>query len=161
MPTPEQLAALESFARSAVLSERRYGVPAELSVAQAVLESSWGKKTPGNNCFGIKANSRAKSSVNVATHECANGERQTVTCAFAAYDSLDACFEDHAILLSQHAPYDVMLARYQQSENLPAYIGEVAKRYATDPNYAKLILSILSMRAVQDALRAARRDAAA
>jgi flagellum-specific peptidoglycan hydrolase FlgJ len=158
MPNPKQLEALAGFAASAVRAERLYGVPAEISVAQACVESAWGARVPGNNCLGIKANSRVPGSVEVATHECENGERKAVTCAFAAYPSLDACFEDHAILLS-HPPYQAMLDRYHQSENLAAYIAEVARKYATDPNYAKLLLSLISMRAVQDALFAARKAA--
>jgi flagellum-specific peptidoglycan hydrolase FlgJ len=156
MPSQKQLDALTEFASAAVRSERLYGIPAELTVAQAILESGWGTKMPGNNCFGIKANSRVHDSVAVKTHEVIDGVSEAETDEFAAYASLDPCFEDHAILLSQRSPYDVMLTKFQQTENLPVYVEEVATKYATDPNYAKTLLSIISMRSVQDALRVAR-----
>jgi flagellum-specific peptidoglycan hydrolase FlgJ len=160
MPSPKQLEALAGFARAAVRAERLYGVPGELTTAQAIAESGWGARMPGNNCLGIKAHAGVASQ-EFATHECENGESKAQTCAFAAYPDLDACFEDHAILLSQRRPYDVLLTKYSQHENLPVYIEDVAKVYATDPSYAKLLLSIISMHAVQDALAAARKGAAA
>ena len=184
MPSEKQLAALAGFAGAAVRSERLYGVPAELSVAQAVVESAWGAKMPANNCFGIKASAHHTASCSVTTHEVftaaqlaewrakhpgrpvrlvkeLGGGKQLVELDddFASYCDLGACFEDHAAVLLE-PPFRAMLDRYHQSENLFAYVHEVGKRYATDPTYGKLLLSIISGRSVQDALRAARAQAA-
>src|SRR5437588_781772 len=46
---------LRLIAQAAVASERATACPAELQVAQCILETGWLKHTPGNNCFGIKS----------------------------------------------------------------------------------------------------------
>jgi flagellum-specific peptidoglycan hydrolase FlgJ len=181
----KQLDALNAFSRAAVRSERLYGVPAELSVAQAVLESGWGARMPGNNCFGIKASPNNPRRVTVATHEVFTQEQYDawrrnhpgrasvieerladgrlnvrLDDDFATFDNLAGCFEAHAILLSQQAPYSTMLAKFQATENYPVYVEHVAATYATSPSYGKQLLAVASMHPVQDALEAARKGAA-
>jgi flagellum-specific peptidoglycan hydrolase FlgJ len=51
----EQLDFIASIAPAAQASEKKYGVPASVTIAQAILESAWGKRAIGNNYFGIKA----------------------------------------------------------------------------------------------------------
>ena len=58
MLTPSQVQFLTAAASAAVSCEKITGVPAALTVAQAVFESGWGSHCPGCNCFGIKANGR-------------------------------------------------------------------------------------------------------
>ena len=184
MLTPKQYEFLTLASRAAVHAERIYGVPAELTVAQAVLGSGWGAKTPGNNCLGILATPRHLQSVVVPTHEVFTepqirawnqkhpqapasivsglGDglfRVEVEETFAAFDSLGDCFDQHAIMLSSRAPFDVMLAKLDE-DNLPAYVERVAKVYSTEPDYGRRVLAVMSMHAVQDALSAARKGVA-
>jgi len=79
---------------------------------------------------------------------------------FAAFVSLTQCFEEYAIMLSNRAPYDTLLAKMDE-DNLPAYVERGAKVYSTDPDYARRVLAVMSMHAVQDALAAARKGAPA
>ena len=69
MLTPAQKSALQQIAAASVVAEKKTGCPAELSAAQAILESGLLQRAPGNNCFGIKANSRAAGQQYVFTHE--------------------------------------------------------------------------------------------
>lgn len=59
-----------SFAKAAVSFEKKYDIPAEITVAQWALESGWGEHQSGsNNYFGIKKASRHVSSTEVLTRE--------------------------------------------------------------------------------------------
>src|SRR5262249_18117518 len=69
MLNPKQLEFLAAASRAAVRSERLYGVPAELTLAQPILESGWGAKMPGCNCFGIKASKHHPQCSIVTTQE--------------------------------------------------------------------------------------------
>jgi flagellar protein FlgJ len=158
MLNPKQQDFLAAAARAAMRSERSYGVPAALTLAQAVLESGWGSKMPGNNCFGIKRAARHEQGQTFATHEAENGKLKACKAEFAAFDSLEACFEDHAILISQRRPYDSFFRKYEQDENLTRLIGEVARVYATDPAYAKKVCAVMSMEPFRRALAKAKAD---
>ncbi len=168
MLNPKQSEFLALASSAAVAAEALSGVPAELTTAQAILESGWGRACPGNNCFGIKATPRNPRVVTVTTQEVftqeqlANWKRHhptkpvriigTVTDgrmrvelddAFAAFDDLAACFIEHDHLLTQVEPYESALADFKAKDNLAAYIERVAVTYATDPNYAKSIFALL------------------
>lgn len=183
MLNPKQSEFLALASRAAVAAERRYGVPAELTCAQAVLESGWGRRSPGNNCFGLKATARNPQVVMVPTEEVLtpmqvaaweakhtpkrarvierlpDGHvRVELLDAFASFPALADCFAEHGRLLSEGHPYREALADFHIKDNLAAYIERVALSYATDPNYAKSIFALLIMRQVTEALAAARAE---
>ncbi|WP_308219506.1 glycoside hydrolase family 73 protein [Aggregatibacter actinomycetemcomitans] len=64
--------------------EEKWGVPAEVTIAQAALESGWGKKVKGNAYFGVKGKG-SKGSVNFGTHEVINGKKIRMNDNFASY----------------------------------------------------------------------------
>lgn len=51
---------LARFAPLASQLSAQYGVPVEAILTQGAVESGWGRNTPGNNYFGIKASGRYK-----------------------------------------------------------------------------------------------------
>src|ERR1700730_1035975 len=99
--TPQQLAALKEFAQAAVQSAKSLGMPkrfADLSLAQAILESGWGRSVSGdNNIFGIKFDHfNSEGFRNIVTHETINGVSVQQALAFQNYTSVTECFQDHA-----------------------------------------------------------------
>lgn len=59
------------YYKNALQSEKDTGVPALVTLAQAGLESGWGKAAYGNNFFGIKAGSSWKGNIQkLKTWEC-------------------------------------------------------------------------------------------
>lgn len=152
MLTPSQLERLSAAAQSDCLCERATGLPAEITVAQWAIESGWGAASPGNNCFGIKAYPGCEVQ-RFPTQEVIAGERMTLTLEFAAFDSLQACFEKHARLIKCGAPYARAWAHYCASKDLVTLVDEIARVYATDPGYAGKLREIISMREVQSALK--------
>ena len=85
-----------------------YGVPASVTIAQAILESGWGGSelaTRANNYFGIKCAAVASphqiGCIDKATWEHLNGNDVTVTASFRRYASMRDSFLDHGLFLTK------------------------------------------------------------
>jgi flagellar protein FlgJ len=156
MPSPDQLAWLNTVAApAAIASEQATGIPATLTLAQAIFESAWGSRAPNNNCFGIKADAHGSGVQYVLTHEYLNGQWEEMPLAFEKYDNLADCFSDHARLIQQGV-YASAWGQYQQDHDLDAFIKGVAAHYATDPNYYTEIDAEAHSGTVQNALQSVR-----
>ncbi|MDH5552635.1 MAG: flagellar assembly peptidoglycan hydrolase FlgJ, partial [Nitrosomonas sp.] len=90
------------------------GIPEHFMIAQAALESGWGKheirhadNSPSFNLFGIKAgNNWSGAVVEVVTTEYVNGVAEKMTEKFRAYNSYAESFQDYANLLSNNPRYE-------------------------------------------------------
>lgn len=123
------------------------GVDPRALVAQAALETGWGKRgiSRGNggdshNLFGIKATGWKGDAVSAGTHEYVNGVKTSETASFRAYSSAAESFADYVRLLKTNG-------RYQQALNAGTDIKGFARGlqkagYATDPGYAAKIAAI-------------------
>jgi flagellum-specific peptidoglycan hydrolase FlgJ len=156
MLSPAQIVLLRQAALSAVEGELAAGIPAELTVAQWALESKWGSRQPGNNCFGIKAYPGCFGMQLLQTFEVVKGVRVPMLERFATFPSLAACFAKHASLFTSGKPYAKAWAQYCESRNLEAFIRQVAAIYATDPHYAEILLKIIAMSQVRECLAESR-----
>lgn len=125
------------------------GLPAQLILSQAALESGWGKREikhdngqTSHNLFGIKAGkSWSGKVVNVMTTEFENGKAQKLSQPFRAYDSYTDSFLDYAKLVSNSPRYESVL-RASTPQEAAQRIQEAG--YATDPSYAQKLISIMS-----------------
>lgn len=129
---------------AAQLSQRVWGVPASVSLAQFALESAYGTKMPpgSNNPFGIKAVA-GQPSVTVSTKEVIGGKMVTVQAKFRKFDSFDEAFDAHARLLATKSIYASAMAAWKTDRDLEKGIKLMAVKYATDPAYASKIMSII------------------
>ena len=125
------------------------GVPAEAIVAQAALETGWGRnviRTPdgGNslNLFGIKADSNWDGDrVIVPTLEYRGGIAQRENAAFRSYASLSASMDDYTNFLQSSPRYRQAL---DNAADADGFLQELqGAGYATDPVYASKIAAIL------------------
>ena len=80
-----KMAWLDTFVPLAKEVCAQYGVPYQVCVAQAALESGWGAKAPGFNYFGLKGGG-TEGSQKFKTHEDANGP--LVTQSFARFANM-------------------------------------------------------------------------
>lgn len=120
----------------------RSGLPASVVLAQAILESGWGRSRlarRNRNLFGIKAHRRTAAVVYTTT-EYRGGKRQREKARFAHYDSYDACLADYARLLAR--------PRYAPAREVahdPFAFARALKRcgYATDPRYAQKLATLI------------------
>jgi len=118
------------------------GVPASVTVAQAILETGWGKHTVGEakNLFGIKGRGPL-GSVRARTHEYVKGKYVMIEADFAKYESFEQSITEHARFFLRNRRY----ARALQFKNDPdAFAREIHKAgYATDPNYADKLIKYM------------------
>jgi len=125
------------------------GIAPEVLVAQAALETGWGQKMirrpDGSNTFnlfGIKADRGwAGGQVQVPTLEYESGVAVKRRAAFRSYASLDEAVSGYVDFVRSNPRYRQALG---QAGNTDAYLdGLQAAGYATDPQYADKIRSIL------------------
>nr|WP_067287969.1 flagellar assembly peptidoglycan hydrolase FlgJ [Marinobacterium profundum] len=121
------------------------GVDPKVLVAQAALETGWGRHISqdssgrnSRNLFNIKADSAWQGErVGVSTLEYRDGVAVRESAAFRAYGSFEQSFEDYVSFLQQNPRYRQAL---EQAADPQAYLQELqAAGYATDPAYAKKI----------------------
>jgi flagellar protein FlgJ len=125
------------------------GVPPRVLLAQAALETAWGRSIPkledgssSNNLFGIKAHPGWEGRrAHARTLEFTEAGAQRVRAQFRAYDSLLESFQDYGRLISGDPRY----AQALQSGGDPGRYLEALQQggYATDPSYAAKIKSIV------------------
>lgn len=125
------------------------GVPPQLMLGQAALESGWGKReirmadgSNSFNLFGIKANAGWNGKVaEVMTTEYKNGVAYKQVEKFRAYSSYAEAFQDYAGLISNNPRYADVL---QQGSDVAGMAQAIQKAgYATDPKYADKLVSIM------------------
>lgn len=133
---------------SAQAASTASGVPAPLILAQAALESGWGKReiraddgTQSFNLFGIKADRGWKgATVETTTTEYVDGEPQKVRAKFRAYGSYEEAFTDYARFITRNPRYANVLATDDPAE---AAHGLQRAGYATDPRYGEKLVRIM------------------
>ena len=127
---------------------KRIGIDPRYLVAQAALETGWGKSVMRNtdgssshNLFGIKASGNWQGEqARAITSEFRDGQFVKETAAFRSYDSYQDSFHDLVNLLQGNSRYQGAL---DAADNPEQFARELQKAgYATDPGYAKKIISI-------------------
>ncbi len=126
----------------------RIGVDPRYLVAQAALETGWGKSvmrqpdgSSSHNLFGIKASANWKGdSARAITSEFRNGAMVKETAEFRSYASYRDSFHDLVNLLQSNSRYQDVL---KSADNPEQFVRELQKAgYATDPHYASKISNI-------------------
>lgn len=130
-------------------ASRATGIPAQLMVGQAALESGWGRReiksadgTNSHNLFGIKAGPGWNGKVaEVMTTEYHNGVANKQVEKFRAYDSYADSFKDYAEMLSSNPRYADVL---RQGNNAQGFANALQQAgYATDPKYGDKLSSVI------------------
>ncbi|MFZ5476198.1 MAG: glycoside hydrolase family 73 protein [Myxococcota bacterium] len=130
---------LRAHAAGATFADWALGVPASVTLAQAVLESDWGRSAPGNNLFGLKGEGPAGSTVRRVV-EYRGGKRRTKMAPFRAYPTVDGSMVDHGEILARSRRY----ARARAvAEDADAYARALQGVYATDPRYARKLSRLM------------------
>ena len=126
----------------------KIGVDPRYLVAQAALETGWGKSIirtrdgdSSHNLFGIKSHgSWEGESARVLTTEYKEGKAVKEAASFRAYDSYAQSFDDYVSFLQNNGRYEKALS---STENPERFVKELQQAgYATDPNYARKISQI-------------------
>lgn len=138
-----------AFAPLAFEIADRYGLPADVLLAQSGLETKQGSNAFGNNFFGIKAGKSWTGAKQLLwTTEYINGKKTAVQAWFRAYPTAFAGWSDYGRLVTSANRYRKAIVGYRRTGNSIQYIYDIAAAgYATSPTYAKkLITSLYTVR---------------
>ncbi|MGQ3892626.1 flagellar assembly peptidoglycan hydrolase FlgJ [Legionella sp. CNM-4043-24] len=124
------------------------GADPKILLAQAALETSWGKKIISqqdgqstHNLFNIKAGSSwAKDSASVNTVEEQDGVLVKENARFRSYDSFQASFVDYTRFLQQNSRYSEALKNAPDAEKFIHSLQDAS--YATDHRYSDKVMEI-------------------
>ncbi|STY35128.1 glucosaminidase domain-containing protein [Listeria fleischmannii] len=135
---------LADIKKGSVDSWDKHSVLPSITGAQAVLESGWGTSqlsTMAHNLFGVKGTYNG-SFVTMPTQEYVNGKWITIDAQFRKYPSKNESMTDHGDFLQKSRYQDLIgETNYVKAANYLQKAG-----YATDPDYAKKLVSIIEAR---------------
>lgn len=138
---------IDKLAPLAIEDMRKTGVPASLTIAQAILESADGNSTlaqQANNLFGMKGKGTA-GSIRLPTKEYRNGEWITIHTDFRKYNNWAESVADHSNLFINGVSWNRNLYRGVIGVDGITAAREVAKAgYATDPDYDKKVIKLIT-----------------
>jgi flagellar protein FlgJ len=135
---------------------RELGVEPKVILAQAALESGWGRSVIKNgngensfNLFNIKADkSWQGKQAQVTTLEFDQGIPKKVNAGFRSYDSFQESFRDYVDFIKSNPRYSEAL---KKAGNAERYMHELQRAgYATDPKYADKVISIYQSSAMSE-----------
>jgi flagellum-specific peptidoglycan hydrolase FlgJ len=91
---------IQNFYPQAKKVADQLNIPVDAVLAQAALESGYGKRYKGSNLFGIKADPSWKGdTIDFTTQEVRDGKRGKETGTFRRYSTTDQSFSDYADFL--------------------------------------------------------------
>ncbi|WP_355660205.1 flagellar assembly peptidoglycan hydrolase FlgJ [Halomonas salifodinae] len=139
---------VERLAEPARRASEATGVPAELILAQAALETGWGRHGipardggESHNLFGIKAGRHWRGeTTEIVTHEYIDGRRTRISDSFRVYDSYAEAFTDYARLIGTNPRYAEVTRAGDAAQAARAL---QAGGYATDPQYANKLIAVM------------------
>lgn len=149
----EPTAFIQRLLPAASQAAKQLGLEPLALIAQAALETGWGQRmfktsagVESHNLFGIKATGNWQGNVAVVdTLEYRQGVAQKEKARFRAYDSPEQSLQDYVDLIRQNPRYQAALA---VASDAKSYFRQLqAAGYATDPNYAEKIVSVLEGKA--------------
>jgi flagellum-specific peptidoglycan hydrolase FlgJ len=142
--TAAQQEFISQIAPGAIAMQSRYGIPAAVTIAQAIDESGWGQSALAirdHNLFGIKGTGPAGTDM-LPTQEYQNGQYVTVNAPFRVYHNVAQSIADHGHLLATSSSYQHAMA----DRHLPdAFATDLTGVYATDPHYGSNLIAIMKL----------------
>jgi len=129
------------YADIAKTEMRNHRIPASITLAQGILESNFGNSplaTEANNHFGIKCHSNFQGKGYYMTDDAVNE-------CFRVYDKPEDSFHDHSDFLKSRPRY-AELFKLDPKDYKAWAKGLQAAGYATNPQYANLIIRIIEER---------------
>lgn len=136
---------IESYKDLAIVEMHRKGIPASIKLAQAILESQSGMSRfaqSSNNHFGIKCKSYWKGGKYYHEDDDYDEKGKLLESCFRSYDRVMDSYIDHSNFLYNTSHYTglFLIDKYDYKSWAK---GLQKCGYATDPNYAKKLISII------------------
>ena len=119
-----------------------WDVPIAICLAQAALETGWGKSVKDNAYFGIKGKSPSGASTTFTTTEYTDSKTKiTIQDTFRAYKDLDEAADDYGRFLKTNPRYSKCFS--YSNDSLRFADALQAAGYATDPQYSPKLKNII------------------
>lgn len=151
--SPEEF--VKNLWSTAKVAANSIGIGPEILLAQAALETNWGKNVlPGkdsssHNLFNIKADANWNNkTTTVDTLEQKNGILVKEKSNFRSYDSFKESFLDYINLLKNNTRYKQALSKTSNPTQFMNALQDAG--YATDQNYADKVLKVFSSHTFQN-----------
>ena len=147
-PSAKEEAALdyiEKHKELAIIEMYRSGVPASITIAQALLESNYGKSdlaVHANNHFGIKCKSYWNGMKYYHKDDDLDDDGNLINSCFREYESVFDSYIDHSNFL-MHTSYYRHLFDLSQKDYQNWAKGLKKAGYATDPDYAEKLIRFI------------------
>jgi flagellar protein FlgJ len=160
VPAAQRIGFIRKLLPYAERAAAQLGISPDGLIAQAALETGWGRHVPhgggvsSNNLFGIKAGTTwTGTSVQAATSEYQQATPVAGLASFRAYGSMQQGVNDYVSLLRNHAAYQSALGT---GADVGAFATALQRGgYATDPHY---VAKLTATAAQVQSLRAAAAD---
>lgn len=138
VPSESEQAFIDALAPVAIESYKEYGIFPSITLAQGILESSWGKSglaVSANNLFGVKADvSWTGPVIEMNTQEFMHGNYITVVAKWRVYEKWEESVLAHGKFLKENIRYEI--AGVFKAKNYKEQAEAISKAgYATDSNY--------------------------
>ena len=128
---------IDRYSSLAIEHQDEFGIPASITLAQGLLESAAGRSTlatKANNHFGIKCHKEWKGK-SVKRNDDAPNE------CFRKYNTVEESFRDHSLFLRRSRYQKLFNLDVTDYQNWAKGLRECG--YATDPNYAARLITII------------------
>ena len=135
---------LTSLSPAVLTAARAHRVPPSVTLAQAILESGWGRSgltREYHNLFGVKAG-RSTQKIRLASHEHMRGRLRPSRQTFRRYASKAQSVWDHAELLGSDRRYAHARGHWTDWR---AFLEAIAPRYASSPTYVAAVSKIVEL----------------
>lgn len=128
---------------AALLAEKHYGVPVSVTLAQAAIESGWGKSPiAGYNVFGIKGKGTAGTTKVWTTEESKSGVRYRDYTNFAVYRDFEDAIMAHGKLF-HNGYYDKGMKQFAKDHDPYRFLANIAGTYATGSKYNAAVSKVM------------------
>lgn len=140
-----QLEYIETYKEIAIAEMHRTGIPASITLGQAVHESQWGTSwlaSNSNNHFGIKCKSYWKGMTFYHKDDDYDKNNNLIESCFRKYDTVLESYVDRSNFLKESSRY-AELFTYERNDYKSWARGLQNCGYATDSNYANSLIRII------------------
>lgn len=131
---------ISQYRNIAIENQKQYGIPASITLAQGIIESGSGRSAlakESNNHFGIKCH-------NNWTGEKTYKDDDKKNDCFRVYNNAEESFTDHSLFLKNNKRY-ASLFTLDINDYKSWATGLKQCGYATNPNYANLLIDIIEL----------------
>ncbi len=139
LKAPDVKAYIDNYSRASIAEMDKFGIPASITMAQAIIESRSGTSilaVKNNNHFGIKCFSKS-----CPNGHCSNHTDDHHKDFFRIYTAKEGSWRAHSEFLAHQARYKGLM---QYGKNYKLWALKLREfGYATDPTYDKKLIGII------------------